>query len=206
MNRPFMTLVPSAGDQPGTWPRSAVARHDGAVIVHVAGAAEDVPRLAGTIEAIEERAAFDQVVLDAGGGAVCKRALVELGAAVPVLRLDRCPEVPDEVQQQLHDLRCSVLIEHADDHAGACCALAAARLGISVVRVGGLPRSGHGRLIARLADVLLTRAPLDDPSARGPMSPDRVVVIGNPLVEAVQRHARAALNAAAWRELGVPPG
>jgi hypothetical protein len=201
-----MTLVPSATDQSGAWLRSAVARHDGGVIVHVAGAAEELPRLAGVIEAIEERAAFDQIVLDAGAGPVIERTLVELGAGVPVLRPDRRPELPDDLQQTLEESQCTTLIVHVDDHAGLCCALAAARLGISVVRVGGLPQSGPGRVIARLADVLLTRSPLDDPSRPGTVSPERVFVIGNPLVDVVQRHARAALNAAAWRELGVSPG
>jgi UDP-N-acetylglucosamine 2-epimerase len=98
-----------------------------------------------------------------------------------------------------------VLIAHADDHAALCCALAAARLGLSIVRVGAEPRDGPGRVIARLADLLLTRSPRDfDAAAR--TAPERVTVIGNPVVDVVLRQARAALDAAAWRRHDVNPG
>jgi hypothetical protein len=61
-------------------------------------------------------------------------------------------------------------------------------------------------VIARLADVLLTRSPLDEASHPATLTPERVFVIGNPLVDVIQRHARAALSAAAWRRYGVSPG
>ena len=98
------------------------------------------------------------------------------------------------------------LLVHVDGHAELCCALAAARLGVSVVRVGGKPHNGAGRVIARLADLLLSRSPLDDVAPRTPMTPERVFAIGNPLVELVQRYADAALDEAAWQDLGVDPG
>src|SRR5262249_13114862 len=68
------------------------------------------------------------------------------------------------------------------------------------------PQSGPGRVIARLADLLLTRS-FRDADASPPLMPaERVAVIGDPLVDLVQRHARAALAAAAWRRYGVAPG
>jgi UDP-N-acetylglucosamine 2-epimerase len=95
---------------------------------------------------------------------------------------------------------------HVDDDAGLCCALAAARLGVAIVRIGGVPSSGPGRVIAHLADVLLTRSPLDDASRPATLAPERSFVIGNPLVDVVQRDARAALALAAWRRFDVAPG
>lgn len=206
MSRGFVALVPSPANEVEGWLGNALVQRDGAVILHVAGAAEDLPRLVSLIEAIEDRAAFDQIVLDAGAGPATESTLAELDAGVPVFHLDRPPEIPDEVLDTLEESRCTVVVVHVDDQAGLCCALAAARLGIAVVRVGGPPRSGAGRVIARLADVLLTRWPLDGPSHGGAVTPDRVCVIGNPLRDLVQRHARAALDAAAWREFGVSPG
>ncbi len=61
-------------------------------------------------------------------------------------------------------------------------------------------------MIARLADVLLTRSPLDDVTRPATIAPERAFVIGNPLVDVVQRHARGALAAAAWRRYDVLPG
>jgi UDP-N-acetylglucosamine 2-epimerase len=38
------------------------------------------------------------------------------------------------------------------------------------------------------------------------IAPERAFVIGNPLVDVVQRHARSALAAAAWRRYDLSPG
>ena len=90
--------------------------------------------------------------------------------------------------------------------AGLCCAIAAARRGISIVRIGGVPATGAGRAIARLADLLLTRTATDTLKAPLNRAAERAAVVGNPLVDVVQQHARAALDAAAWRRCGVAPG
>lgn len=206
MTRAHMSLVASPLSSPSSdWLRTAVPQHDGDVIAHVASCAEDLPRLASVIEAIGDRAAFDQVVLDVGAGPGTAGRLEELGAFVPITRLG-VPEVPGAVQDALEVNRCAAVVLHVDDHAGLCCALAAARLGIAIVRVGGIPRSGSGRVIARLADVLLTRSPLDEVTRPATVAPDRAFVIGNPLVDMVQRHARGALAAAAWRRYDILPG
>jgi hypothetical protein len=206
MTRAHMNLVSSAAlDAPGTWLRTAPVQ-DGGVIVHVAGRSEELPRLASVIEAIEHRAAFDQLVLDAGAGPALDNTLAQFGVIVPVRRLARRPELPEDVLSTLRACQCTALVVHVDDDAGLACALAAARLGISIVRIGGAPQSGPGRVIARLADVLLTRSPMDALTRPAMLLPERVVVIGNPLVEVVERHARAALAAAAWRAYDVSPG
>jgi hypothetical protein len=207
MTRPHISLVsPAVPDSPDAWLRTAVAERDGGVIVHVAASAEDLPRLATVIEAIDDRDAFEQLVLDVGAGPAADHILAELGVSVPVLRQSSPPQLPDDVHGVLEASGCTAVVVHVDDHAGLCCALAAARLGISVVRVGGLPSTGPGRVIARIADVVLTRAPLGDPARPMPIAPERVYVVGNPLVDLVQRHARSALTAAAWRHYDVAPG
>jgi hypothetical protein len=199
-------VPPTSPGNSGAWLRTAIAQRDGAVLVHVAADVEDLPRLASVITATERCNAFEQVVLDVGAGSTVEATLAQLGATVPVLRLAGQVEVPENVHGALVECRATALVVHVDDYAGLCCALAAARLGISIVRVGGVPTSGPGRVVARLADLLLTRSPLDAVQQPGTLSPERVCVIGNPLVDVVQRHARPALAAAAWRRCEVAPG
>jgi hypothetical protein len=200
-----MTLVAAgAPNDFAAWTRTALALHDGGGVVHVAGTGEDLPRISGIVSAVADRGAFDQVVLDAGAGPGTERSLAELGAEVRVLRLPAAPEIPEDVRSTLESCRCTVLVVYDDDHTALCAALAAARQGVAMVRVGGVPRCGVGRVIARLADVLLTPSPIEHPLIDA--VPERVFVIGNPLVETIERHARAALDQAAWSRYGVSPG
>jgi UDP-N-acetylglucosamine 2-epimerase len=175
-------------------------------VAHVASSPEDVPRLAGMLAAVEETGAFAQVVLDAGGHAAIEAVLAEFELRTRVVALGRTPAVPADIGGLLAERDCAVLVVHADDHAGLCAAIAAAQQGIAVVRVGGVPITGSGRVIARLADVLLTRSPHDAVAQPQVIAPERSAVIGDPLAEMIRRHARAALDRAAWRDAGAQPG
>ena len=207
MTRQHMALVPpEPADAEDIWLRAAVAQSGDEVIIHAAGRAEDLPRLAGVIAAVDTRAAFRQLVLDAGAGAGSQAVLAQLGATAEMLWLDAVPKLPEDVDAVLAESGAIALVLHADDHASLCCALAAARLGISIVRVGGRPKGSIGRVIARLADLLLVHSPRDGDVGGAPLRPERATVIGNPLVELVQGEARAALAAAAWRHYDLAPG
>jgi hypothetical protein len=200
-----MSLVADTPSDFAAWTRTADVLHDGGIIVHVAGAAEDLPRLASVINATADRGGFGQVLLDAGCGPATDRTLAELGAELRVHSLPVAPRVPEEVRGALGAYPCTALLVYVDDHAALCAAVAAARLGIAVVRVGGPAQCGRGRIIARLADLLLIPSPTEHPGLAD-WTAERVVVIGNPLVEVVERNARAALDEAAWRRYGMSPG
>lgn len=167
------------------WQRSAVAQPDSGVIVHVCGAAEDAPRLAGVISALRNTGAFEQVVL-AAEAAATKVALTELGVQAA---LREVRETVEAMRDALTRLRPVAVVTHADDPAGMAAALAAARLGVSIVRVGAAPACPEGRAIARLADLLMVRGE-EDADVR--FEPERTHVVGNPLIDAVRRVARAA--------------
>jgi hypothetical protein len=207
VTRSHVAAVPAMSVDPsGSWLRAAALQREGVVIAHVASSSEDLPRLISVIAGIDRAAAFDQVVLDVGAGPSAESTLGDLGGAAPVLGLRDAPRLPEDVEGLLDASRADVLVLHVDDVAGLCCALAAARRGISIVRVGDVPVSGPGRVVARLADLQLTRAPADRaswPSARGR---ERAVMIGNPLIDLVRQEARAALAAAVWRRWDLRPG
>jgi hypothetical protein len=208
MTRRHISVVPASPvHDTEDWVRTAVAQRDDTVILHVATDAEDLPRLASVIEATDRRGAFDQFVLDAGAGPGIEQTLAPLGADVSVgYCLTGQPEVPADVDVTLVECGATAIVIHVDDQAALCCAIAAARRGISIVRIGGVPETGTGRAITRLADLLLTRTEGDALESPLDRVTERVTVIGNPLVDVVGRHARAALDAAAWRRCGVAPG
>jgi hypothetical protein len=201
-----IALVPTAAGVSDAWLRDAVAQGDTGVIVHVAGDQDALPRMASVIAAMEDRAVFHQVVLDVGPSGTTSRTLAQLAVKVPVVRLPEGINVPEDVHDTLRDSGCTALVVHADTHAALCCALAAARLGQAIVRVGAAPQNGPGRVLTQLADVLLTRSPSDTDASAARIPSERVTVVGDPLVDLVQRYARDALAAGAWRHYGVAPG
>ena len=151
--------------------------------------------MAGTVRALGETRAFEQVVLDATGGA--ERVLSELGLDVPIHALQDEPA--------LHGA--AALLVHSDGTAALAGALAAARAGVAVVRVGPIPRgSASARAVARLSDLVLV-AGVDDARALAPrIGAERIHVIGNPLLDVVRRCSREAIFRAAWRRFDVMPG
>jgi hypothetical protein len=177
----------------------AVAQRDGTRIVHLCTVAEDLPRLAGALRALVETRAFEQVVLDAAGGA--ERVLSELGLDVPIRRVG--PDLRDEPALR----GAAALLVHSDGTAALAGALAAARLGVAVVRVGPIPPgSASAHAVARLSDLVLV-ADVDDAGALAPrIGAERIHVVGNPLLDVVRRSSREAVFRAAWRRFDVMPG
>jgi UDP-N-acetylglucosamine 2-epimerase len=206
-----MTVVPPL---PGAdrqrrpaWQRDAVAQHDGGVLVHVTGAAEDTPRVAAAIWALEETGAFDQLVIDASAGGSITTALAELAVATPVRRVGATDAaLPDALRDELARTPCVAVVVHADGDVALAAALAAARQGVALVRVGPVLPGSTMRVLRRLADLLLVYAEDDAEALRGAVAPERVHVIGNPLIDAVRRFSREAVTRAAWRPQRVEPG
>jgi hypothetical protein len=175
----------------------AVAQRDGTTIVHLSTVAEDLPRLAGAVRALTATRAFEQVVLDAAGGA--ERVLTELELDVPIRRTGS--DLRDEPALQ----GAAALLVHSDGTAALAGALAAARLGVAVVRVGSVPReSASAHAVARLSDLVLV-AGVDDARALR-IGAERIHIVGNPLIEVVRRSSREAVFRAAWRRFDVMPG
>ncbi len=177
----------------------AVARRDGTTIVHLSTIAEDLPRLAGAVRALAATRAFEQVVLDAAGGA--ERVLSELELDVPIRRIGS--DLRDEPALQ----GAAALLVHSDGTAALAGALAAARLGVAVVRVGSVPReSASAHAVARLSDLVLV-AGVDDAHVLAlRIGAERIHIVGNPLIDVVRRSSREAVFRAAWRRFGVMPG
>ena len=188
----------------GHGPLATVAQPDGAAIVHVGESDDDVLRLAAVSWAIEHAQAFDQVVLSERPDA--ERRLAELGAgAMRRLRADSGNVA--ELQQTLEHARCIAVLVHSGGEAGLSAALAAARAGISVVRLGGdIGDDGAARAIASLADIQLVFSEDDAATLRSRYPAERIHVVGNPVVDAVRRFAQPAVARAAWRPLGLQPG
>ncbi len=204
MSRARISVLPAPAERrrfarpPGAL-HGAVAQRDGTSLVHLSTVAEDLPRLAGALRALAETSAFEQVVLDADGGA--ERVLTELEFDVLVRR-------PASVLREEPAFRgAGALLVHSDGTAALAGALAAAQMGVAVVRVGPIPPgSASAHAVARLSDVVLV-PDVDDARALAPrIGPERIHVIGNPLIDVVRRCSREAVLRAAWRRFDVMPG
>lgn len=184
----------------GDWRATATAIPDGAAIVHVADGAADLPGIAATTWAIAATRAFDQVVLDVSGSGVAEPRLRELGAAARVVA------PPAEAIPQVLESGVAALV-FAEGESALVAALAAARAGVSVVRVGGaVARTGAARAIARLAELHLVFGEDDALALRDRFPALPVAVVGDPVADAVRRFAHAASERATWRALGLEPG
>jgi UDP-N-acetylglucosamine 2-epimerase (non-hydrolysing) len=208
MTRPRMSVVASPPERragrTGAWLRDAEAQRDGTAIVHLSAVSEDVPRLAGAVWALEETSAFDQLVLDATPGGGADRVLAELGLDVPVRRiaLDSTG-----LREELALGRAAALMLHSGGSAALTGALAAARSGVSVVRVGPMPEGSLcAHAVARLSDLVLVSSADDARTLVPRIGAERIHVVGNPLIDVVRRCSRKAVFRAAWRHHGVEPG
>jgi UDP-N-acetylglucosamine 2-epimerase len=167
-----------------------------ASIVHVLGDADDAPRLAGVAWALGDSGAFEQVVIDATTGSAGAGALADLDVRATVHALDvaggsgarRVGVLLDALQPALERTPADAVMVHADEHAALAAAIAAARCGLPLVRVGGRPRANRGRVIGRLADLVLVRERADvEPLAAVGVGQEKVRVVGDPLADALQR-------------------
>lgn len=208
MTRPPVSVVPGsmgrACESVGTdWQRAATVQSDGSIVVHVCGGHESLPSVAATSWAIARCNAFEQVVLDLAPEPGAAAALSELGAAGAVRRLDASAVLQDV----LAGMRCAAVLVHDDGDASLAAALASARLGISLVRIGAsVGDHGVARAIVRLADLQLVFGDDDARALQARVPLERIYVVGNPVVDVIRRFGQAATARAAWRALNVEPG
>jgi UDP-N-acetylglucosamine 2-epimerase (non-hydrolysing) len=200
----FLVVAQPNGAEPARErPRGVIAEPAGTLLAHVAGRPDDLPRVAAATWALHDTGAFEQLVLDAEGSAAEELAALDARAAVRRLDGERLAAL----HGALAGCAPAAVVLHGDGDAALDAAIAAARLGIAIVRVGGAaPADPAARVAARLADLHLVFGHDDADALSARVGRERIHVVGNPLVDAVRRFSRAALGRAAWRGLRVAPG
>jgi UDP-N-acetylglucosamine 2-epimerase (non-hydrolysing) len=107
-----------------------------------------------------------------------------------------------------------LLVIAGDTAASLAFALAASKLGVPIVRVGGGLRCGDfslgeelNRILAdRLADIVFTDSPEATDALHGEgIAVDRVREVGSTTVDLLHRWAHQARRRAVWKDLGVEP-
>ena len=186
------TPEPAVTSLPGT----AVAHHDGTVIVHVSGSAEDLPRVAAVAWAIEDTGAFDQTVLHMGPESEVEAASAGLELPAAIQAVDADPgSRPRALQDALALVPCSLVILHTEGDAALAAAIAASRLGIGLAWIGDFQpeaAAASTRAVARLADLLFVHGDEDAAALSALGAPERIHVVGNPLIDTVRRFTRDA--------------
>lgn len=204
-----MRAVPTpAGGPPEVtrhWLENATPRDDGDRLVHVIGTAEDAPRLAPVIWAIDEAAHFEQRVFANFGGAV--DVLDELHVRLPVTEL-ASSGLMEKLQRELAEKPPVAVVIHGEGELALAASIVAARQSLAVVRVGrARENSAISRALTRVADILLVPDEAErDALKRMRIGTERIHVVGNPLVGAVRRFIRQAADRDAAKAHGLQPG
>ena len=124
-------------------------------------------------------------------------------------------ELTSAVEEAVARVRPTVALLAGDGDDVVTCALAAARLGVPIARVGaGLRCRDRGALdeVNRIVlDGLAARLYADTEESLqnlldGGAAPDSILCVGSTLADAVERLREPALERAAWRDLGFSPG
>jgi UDP-N-acetylglucosamine 2-epimerase (non-hydrolysing) len=207
MSNPHVKLVPPPaegriGPAAGAL-EAAVLHHDGAAVVHVSGSEEDLPRVAAVAWGIEQTGAFDQVLLHVGTDESVDEAICDFDVPCAI----HCVEpasggLRQTFQAKLAQIPCVAVIVHSEGDAALAAALAATRLGIALIWIGTL--HGHSvapttRAVVRLADLVLVHADADAKRLQPRVAPERIHVVGNPLIDVVRRYSREAAARASRR-------
>jgi UDP-N-acetylglucosamine 2-epimerase (non-hydrolysing) len=190
-----------------------VAASDAGLVVHVLSGPEAVPRLAGVAWALADTGVLAQVVFDAGSSGA---ALAELAVPAAVRELGVAAEsdgrrlggLLEAVHVELATVAPAAVVVHGDDDAALAGALAAARQGVPLARVGRTAGADRfARVIERLADLLLVHDEHDVGAlvARG-IPRGRIRVAGDPLADALRRAGQDVAARGAARRAGVRPG
>jgi UDP-N-acetylglucosamine 2-epimerase len=192
VKRPRMRVLPtpegSRPDRAEDWVRLAAVQDEQLTVAHVTGDAEDAPRVAAVVEALAQTGAFRQLVLTPPTD-----ELAELGVPAS-LRLPAGAELIERVSAHLVAARPDVVMVHGYGEATLAGAIVAARQRVALVRVGRAS-GGHelGRLADQLADLVLVHDQQDSCDVeRMRIAPERIRVVGNPLIDAVRWSLRDA--------------
>ena len=201
--------LPTPGDGPAHttrhWLDDATARDDGEGLLHVLATAEDAPRVAPVIWAIEDAAHFEQRVVAGFAGAAA--VLEELEVRTSVTELGSTGLMA-QLQKELAARPPVAVVIHGEGELALAASIVAARHSLAVVRIGRTSDpSAIARALARVADILLVP---DEEELEAlklmRIGEERIHVVGNPLVGAVRRFARHAAERHAAHALGLQEG
>jgi UDP-N-acetylglucosamine 2-epimerase (non-hydrolysing) len=209
MQHPPISLVAS---NPDAEPDGLVSAHPraGGTLYHVLADAEDAPRAAAVSWAVAACGAFDQRVVDITGAAETAAVLHELEAAAAIdefryvtrSHVQGMGEVLDHAEPMFPE-RPGVAVVYSGSDLALVAAIGAARRSLPVLWVTALRDVSalNRSLLLSLVDVVL--ATCDEPELAAPAA---LRVVGDPMFDAVRRHARDAAERRAWRRFDVKQG
>jgi UDP-N-acetylglucosamine 2-epimerase (non-hydrolysing) len=219
-----MNLLPQISAHFVTRPVGArSAGHSRGAVLHAIGSRSDAVRLAPLIAALQTSGVPQAVarpaiangadldVYDAAGLPLTE-ALVDPSTDSPSERTARSLAAFESTLVAQHP---RVLVLAGDGDATLACALAASKLGIPVVRLGGglrchdwsLSEEINRVLTDRLADLaLVDSAEAADALVSEGLDPDRIHRVGSTVVDVVRRWEPDARRREAWKRFGLPEG
>ena len=194
-------------------------------VLHVVGARPNFVKMAPVVDAIERRAAFEQVIVHTGQHYDIRMSddvLTDLGFPPPDRFLgvgsgthgEQTAKVLDGFERILFEVQPGAVVVAGDVNSTLACALACSKLGIPVAHVEAGLRSGDWTmpeeinrvLTDRLSDVLFTHSPeaLDNLTREG-IDPERVHYVGNTMIDSLRRFERSARARAVCARFGLEP-
>jgi UDP-N-acetylglucosamine 2-epimerase (non-hydrolysing) len=192
-------------------------------LIHCVGARPNFVKMAPVVEALDRTGEFDQVIVHTGqhyDARMSQEVLADLDFPEPDYFMgvgsgphgEQTSKVLAGFERILFETEARAVVVAGDVNSTLACALAAAKLGISVVHVESGLRSGDWTmpeeinrvLTDRLSDVLLTTSPeaLDNLVSEG-IDPSRVHFVGNTMIDSLRRCEKRARARAAFRDLGL---
>jgi len=196
------------------------------VVVHVVATRPDAVALAPVVAALGRGGVFRQLILHTGqhtDAAMTSEIFEDLGLPAPARRLRtgagtharQTARALEGAEAVLAEFQPAAVVLTGASNTALGCALAAAKLGLPVVRLGAglrehdcrVPEEVNRLLMDTMADTLL--APSED--AAGNLRAEgagrgRVHVTGSTVVDSVRRCERRAVERAVWERFGVERG
>jgi UDP-N-acetylglucosamine 2-epimerase (non-hydrolysing) len=200
--------------------RSATARGG---VLHAIGSRSEAVRLAPVVTALQAAGIRQSLATLVGPTGDRLEALNPDGVPRTEVLTDAAPE--SDVQRTARALAAAertlmgeppaMLVLGGDADSSLAFALAACKLGIPIVRVGGGLRCGDislseeiNRVLGdRLSDLIFTDSPMASDTLESEGIPrERIRFVGNPAIDLLRRCSGVAQRRAAWRHFGVPHG
>jgi UDP-N-acetylglucosamine 2-epimerase (non-hydrolysing) len=211
----FMTRPVGQGPAPGEARRG--------VVLHTVGSRSDAVRLAPVIAALGATGVAQAVARPVAGDGDAPLVFDPAGLPLTERLVDPTTDSPSErtartlsaFEAMLVVEQPSLLVIAGDGDATLACGLAATKLGVPVVRLGGglrchdwsLSEEINRVLTDRLADLLLVdSAEAADALESEGILGSRVHCVGSTVVDSVHRWEPAARRRETWRTLGLPCG
>jgi UDP-N-acetylglucosamine 2-epimerase (non-hydrolysing) len=185
-------------------------------VLHAVGDDDGLVEIASVVAALERRACFRQLVINAGEEtAVGAPGVTEVHRRLGIGRgshAERTAEMLVGFERVLLEQRPEIVLVTGDDDAALAAALAAAKLDIAVGHIGAglrswdwtLPEEVNRSVIDRLSDTLFTPSTDAGTHLLEEGIPDgRIHRVGNTRIDMLRRYEAHARTRAAWRDHGV---